>query len=105
MTGEAIITVSAAVVTAVQFAKWSGINDKHGPLAVLVFSALGVGLWAFSVGTIARTEVFSYFAGWIAIATSAAGVYGFSRASASALIKAMPPPNSGAGSEATMKEP
>jgi hypothetical protein len=102
MTAEAILTVSAAVLTCTQFAKWSGVPDKYGPLAVLLLSALGVCLWVYSGGVFLRTELFAYFAGWIAVATSAAGVYGFSRASAAALVKALPPPGSGAGSEPTV---
>jgi len=54
-------------------------------------------------GPFSRAEGFSYFAGWIAVATSAAGVYGFTRASAAAVIKALPPPGGGAGSEPTVK--
>lgn len=99
MNGEAIVTVSAAVVALTQLAKWAGIPDRWGPLAVLLLAAVGVALWAYSLGQFARPELFEYFAGWIAVATSAAGVFGFSRAAASTLARATPPPSSGAGSE------
>jgi hypothetical protein len=101
MDGQAILTISAAVVALTQFTKWSGLPDKHGPIAVLALSALGVVLWAFSAGTYVRTETFTYFAGWIAVATSAAGVYGFTRASKEALTKTTPPP-AGAGGSPTI---
>lgn len=104
MSGEAILTVSAAVVALTQLSKWSGIPDKYGPLAVLVLAALGVAFWGYSEGTFVRTVAFEYFAGWIAVATSAAGVFGFTRATTSAVTSAMQPPPGGAGSSATVKE-
>lgn len=103
MDGTAIVSVSAAVVALVQFAKWSGIPDRTGPLAVLFLSALGVVLWGWSVGDMARANAFAYFAGWVAVATSAAGVWGFSRASGEVLTKSQSPP-SGAGASPTVKD-
>lgn len=107
MNGEAILTVSAAVVALTQLAKWSGTNDKLGPLVVLVLAAFGVAFWGYSTGTFERTRAFEYFAGWIAIATSAAGVFGFTRAGTAAVTAAVTaataPPASGAGSHPTEK--
>jgi O-antigen/teichoic acid export membrane protein len=102
--GEAILTVSAAVVALTQLAKWSGIDDKKGPLIVLVLAVIGVAFWGFAEGTFERTKSFEYFAGWIAVATSAAGVFGFTRASTSAVTAATAPPNNGAGSNPTIKD-
>ena len=102
MDGEAIVTISAAVVALVQLTKWSGVPDKWGPLLVLVLAALGVGVWAYTQGAVPREAVFGYFAGWIAIATSAAGVYGFSRAASETLTRGSSPPG-GAGSERTLR--
>ncbi len=82
MDAAAILTVSAAVIGLVQLVKWSGLPTKLAPLAVAVISALGVGLWGWSMGTFERTAAFDYFAAWIAVATSAAGVFGFIRESA-----------------------
>ncbi len=104
MDGEAILSVSAAVVALVQLAKWSGLADKHGPFAVLFLAMLGVMFWGYSVGNFERTRAFEYFAGWIAVATSAAGVFGFTRASTTAVTAAKAPPMSGAGSSPTIKE-
>jgi hypothetical protein len=104
MDGQAILTVSAAVVALTQLAKWSGVPDKVGPLLVLVLAVVGVCFWGFAEGTFERTKAFEYFAGWIAVATSAAGVFGFTRASTSAVTAAKAPPTSGAGSSPTIKE-
>jgi hypothetical protein len=105
MDGEAILAVSAAVVALTQLMKWGGVPDKYGPLAVLALAVVGVVFWGYSVGNFERTKAFEYFAGWIAVATSAAGVFGFTRATTSAVTAAKAPPMSGAGSSPTLKEP
>ena len=101
MNGEAIVSISAAVVALVQLVKWAGLKDGYGPLAVLLLALAGVGFWAWSMDGLTRATAFSYFAGWIAVSTSAAGVFGFSRASATALTRtnAKPPPSTGAGAD------
>lgn len=104
MDGQAIVTVSAAVVALTQIVKWGGIPDKWGPVAVVLLAAAGVALWGYSYeDAYERNDAFDYFAGWIAVATSAAGVYGFSRASGTALTQMTAPPSTGAGSEPTIK--
>lgn len=87
MDGQAIMTVSAAVVALVQLAKWAGLHDSKGPLGVLVLSLLGVAFWAWSSNDFTRASGFAYFAGWIAVMTSAAGVFGFTRASGANMVK------------------
>ncbi|HXG72911.1 MAG TPA: hypothetical protein VNJ04_20130 [Gemmatimonadaceae bacterium] len=104
MDGEAILSVSAAVVALTQLLKWSGLNDKYGPLAVLALAVIGVAFWGYAVGNFERARAFEYFAGWIAVATSAAGTFGFTRASTTAVTSAKAPPMSGAGSSPTIKE-
>lgn len=80
MTGEAILTVSAAVVLLVQLAKWAGLPRRLAPLFVLLMSLLGVAFWGWAMGTIGdRMLAFEYFAGWISVAAAAAGVFGFAR--------------------------
>ena len=107
MNGEAILTVGAAVVALTQMAKWAmqGKGDAWGPLIVFALSALGVGLWGFSQDTFVRTDTWAYFAGWIAVALSASGVYGFTRAAVTAVTNLNPPPAGGGGSEPTRKTP
>src|SRR3990167_8988920 len=103
MNGEAIISISAAVVALVQLVKWAKLPDNYGPLAVLVFALLGTVLWGWSVGDFSRATTFGYFAGWVAVATSAAGVFGFTRAGGEAVSKMTSPLAGGAGSSATIK--
>lgn len=103
MNGQAIIAVSASVVALVQLAKWAALPDKWGPAGVLLLSLIGVAFWGWSTGDVTRASAFGYFAGWIAVSTSAAGVYGFSRASGDALTRLSAPPTTGAGSEKTIK--
>ena len=103
MDGEAIISIAAAVVALTQLIKWGGVPDKLGPVAVMVLSVVGVVLWGWSVGTFERTQAFTYFAGWIAVTTSAAGVFGFTRAGGEAVSKMKAPPIGGAGSNPTIK--
>lgn len=92
MSAEQIITVSAVVVTLVQLSKWARLPDAWGPLAVLGFSLVGVGVSVFGGDQWPpeRTDTWPIFAGWIAVATSAAGVFGFTRAAASAVASASP---------------
>lgn len=97
MSPEAIITVSAAVVALVQLAKWAGLPNHWGPLAVLALAALGVAVWAWSQERLpGRADTFGYFSGWIVVATSAAGVFGFTRAASSAVTASKAPPGGGA---------
>lgn len=104
MDGEAIMSVSMAVVALVQLSKWAGIPDQRGPLAVLALSMLGVVIWSVSKGTFANTQLFDYFAGWIAVSTSAAGVFGFTRSGPASLIATKAPPAApGAGADITKK--
>jgi O-antigen/teichoic acid export membrane protein len=92
VTGEAIITVSAAVVALTQLVKWAGLPPQRAPLVVAGLAALGVALWGVSDGFFSRHDLFSYFAGWVAVATSAAGVFGFTRAAASQVTEVGIPP-------------
>lgn len=103
MNAESIITVSAAVVALTQIVKWAGLPDKTGPIAVVVLSAFGVAVFAVSQPDLpGRLDVWPLFAGTIAVATSAAGVFGFTRAAASAVVSAKAPPAGGAGSDRTV---
>lgn len=98
MSGQAIITVSAAVVALTSLLKWTKIvSDKRGPIMVLVLAVVGVGFWGWTTGDVSRATAFAYFAGWIAVATSAAGVYGFTRSGPESITATTePPPGAGA---------
>ena len=85
MNGEAIITVSAAVVALTSLVKWAGVSGRWGPLIVVILSAIGCGFYLWSTGEYDQSQAFSWFAGWVAVTTSAAGVFGFSQASGTTL--------------------
>lgn len=101
MDAQAIITVSAAVVALTQLFKWGFVPDRYGPISVVLLSLLGVAFWAWSSEDFSRASSFQYFAGWIAIATSAAGVFGFTRAGSEAITKTSGPPAGAGGSPTT----
>lgn len=101
MNAETTVTISAAIVACVQLSKWAGLPDSWGPVAVLGLSLLGVLFWGWSSGDITRATAFNYFAGWISVALSAAGTFGFTRAGAGAVSRMSGPPASGAGSSPT----
>lgn len=79
MNAEDILVVGGTVVVLVQLVKWGGLPARLGPLAVVALSLIGVLIWGYSEGTYSRPQTFEYFAGWAAIAATAAGVYGFVR--------------------------
>lgn len=81
MTPEAIITISATVVALTQFAKWAGVPNKWGPGVVMLLALVGLLFWAVSQPNyVTRLDLWSYFAAWALIATSAAGIFGFVKA-------------------------
>ena len=99
MNAESVVAVSAAVVALVQLCKWAGLPPERGPLAVVGISLLGVLAWAVSeVSTVDRTLIWPLLTGWVGVATSAAGVFGFTRAAPEAISSFSRPPD-GAGSE------
>lgn len=95
MDGQAIITVSATVVTLVSLVKWAGVPDRKAPIAVIACSVFGVLFWGWAEGSLARATAFEYFAGFVAVMTSAAGVFGFTRATSEGLAKMRGPSNDG----------
>lgn len=107
LTAESIVAVSAAVVALVQLVKWAGLPDRRGPIFVLLFALVGVGLYQISYAPdgrlFGRTDIWPIFAAWIAVALSAAGVFGFTRAASDAVTATKSPPP-GAGSSPTVKD-
>jgi hypothetical protein len=103
MNANDIAAVTIPVVALTQLFKWFGlVPDTKGPLSVLGLSALGVLLWAISQETAAlnRQNAFDLFTGFALVATSAAGVFGFTRAAPEAVTATTQPPP-GAGSNPT----
>lgn len=85
MDGQAIIIVSGAVVALSQLVKGSDLAKRHALLVVFTLSAVGVGLWGWSAEAFTRASAFEFFIGWVAVATSAAGVFGIVRATPDAV--------------------
>jgi hypothetical protein len=94
MSAESIVAISAAVTAFVQLIKWGGLRDHWGPVVVIALSGVGVGVWLFSQPDWppARTDTWDIFAGWINVALSSAGIFGFTRAAVGAVTRATPPP-------------
>jgi hypothetical protein len=107
VSSEGTLAVAAATVALVQLCKWAGLRDSWGPLLVILLSGLGVGVWLLSGDSWppARTDIWPVVTGWINVTLSAAGTFGFTRATASAVTRATAPPADGAGSSATDDEP
>ena len=103
MDAQATLTVASVVVALTQLVKWAGLPDKLGPIVVLALAAFGTIFWGWSLGTFERTQAFGYFAGWINVALTAAGTFGFTRATVAAVTSGKAPPSGGAGSSATEK--
>jgi formate hydrogenlyase subunit 3/multisubunit Na+/H+ antiporter MnhD subunit len=99
---QAILTVGAAVVALTQLVKWGGVPDKFGVIVVIALAILGTAVWAYSQPAWDRADTFGYFAGAIAVMTSAAGVFGFTRAGSDAVTRTKGPP-AGAGQNPTEK--
>jgi len=101
MQANDIVAVSAAVVTLTQLIKWGGLHDRYGPVAVLALSLLGTMFWGWSHMAFSRATAFEFFVGFLAITTSAAGFFGFTRASSEAITRVTAPPAGAAGGNAT----
>ena len=84
MQGVPILTVSAVVVALAQLVRWAGLPERWAPIVVAVLAAVGVGLWAIAAGPPTASAAFDYFAAWVTVTTSAAGVFGFTRANSAA---------------------
>ena len=106
ITGSAVIdslAISTAVVTMVQLSKWGGFPDRYGPLAVMLYSLIGVALFGYSKSiAFGGTNVWEYFVGTLAVMLQAAGIFGFTRATGTAVSRMTPPPGGGAGDSPTV---
>ena len=78
----AIMRVSGVVLALMYLVRWAGVSPRWAPLLVPLLSLFGVGLWAYANAPISQPQAFSYLAGWVAVATSAATAWGFSSVAA-----------------------
>ncbi len=85
MDAKAVIAVSGAIVMLVQILKSAGLTGRWALVASAGLSIAGVIIWAYSAGTYARPQTWDYFAGWIAVFTSAAGAFGIINGGAEAV--------------------
>ena len=81
----AIMRVSGVVLALMYLLRWAGVSPRWAPLLVPILSAFGVGLWAYANAPISQPEMFSYLAGWVTVATSAATAWGFAAVAAAGL--------------------
>jgi hypothetical protein len=95
MNAQAIMTVAGAVVILTQIIKGMGLPNQRAPIVVLGLSALGVVFWGISAGNFDKSQLFGYFAGWISVAFSAAGVWGYVRSTPAALTSGKTSDDSG----------
>lgn len=109
MTGidaAAAIAIGGLVTALVQMAKWSGMGDKYGPLAIAASSLGATVLWVYSKGAYDRSLLFDFAAGWANIMLTSAGIFGFTRSLPAAVSEGSR--NSvipGAGQNVTEKPP
>jgi hypothetical protein len=82
--GLAVMRVTVVVVGIMHLLRWAGVGERWAPLLVAVLSALGVALWAVGQAPLNPSMLFSYVSGWVAVATSAAMVWGFTWAAGTA---------------------
>jgi O-antigen/teichoic acid export membrane protein len=100
---NAATAIGATVTVLTQLIKWAGLPDRLGPVVVLILSAIGVGVFAYSLGDFQRSETFNYLSAWANVALVAAGIFGFTRAAPSAVTALRSPP-AGAAQSPTVKE-
>jgi hypothetical protein len=77
MDALAVMRVTVVVVGVMHLLRWAGVPERWAPLLVAVLSSLAVVLWAVSQGVTGAEGWFGYLSGWVAVATSAATVWGF----------------------------
>lgn len=100
---NAATAIGATVTALTQVIKWTGLDDRWGPVVVLLLSALGVGVYVWSLGAFQQAQAFNYLTAWANVALVAAGIFGFTRAGGSAVTQLRTPP-AGAAQSPTVKE-
>ena len=83
MPSETVIAVAGSVTALAQLCKFWGVPNRYGPYIVFGLSLLGVVIWGASQpAPFSRLQLWQYFAAVVNVMISAAGVYGFARATA-----------------------
>jgi glucose dehydrogenase len=81
MPSETVIAVAGSVTALTQLLKFWGLPDRYGAAIVMGLSLLGVVIWGASQPEpFNRLQLWQYFAAVVNCMVSAAGVYGFARA-------------------------
>jgi hypothetical protein len=97
-----VSSVSVLVVGLTQILKWQKLlNDRRGPIGVMVLSLAFTVLIAWTQGNFGRQTAIDYVAVFINITFAAAGVFGFTRAAPEAVSSFSKPPDAGAGNSQT----
>jgi hypothetical protein len=90
MPSETVIAVAGSVTALTQLLKFWGLPDRYGPYAVFGLAFVGVVIWGLSQPEpFNRLQLWQYFAAVINVMVSAAGVYGFARATSAAQVTSM----------------
>jgi len=89
MGGLDAMAIGALVVAMVTFVKWAGwVSDRRAPVAVLILSGLGVGLWLLSQEQLPiRQQAFEIVVALFNVVFTAGGIWGLTRASSSAFTR------------------
>lgn len=104
MDAAAAIAIGGLVTALAQVAKWAGLKDSQGPLAIVVLSALATGLWVYSKGRYSRDLLFDIVTGGANVMLTSAGIFGFTRSIPASVITGNPTSSiPGAGQSATQK--
>lgn len=92
MNAQAVIAISGAIVMLIQVLKATGLTGRWAVIAAALLSIVGVTIWGYSAGSYVRAQTWDYFAGWIAVFTSAAGAFGIvnNAADAVTVVKGAP---------------
>ena len=87
MPSETVIAVAGSVTALTQLFKFWGVPDRYGPYVVLGLSLVGVVVWGASQpDPFTRLNLWQYFAAVVNVMVSAAGVYGFARATSATQV-------------------
>lgn len=89
MDSQDIVLISGAVAGLTRLLVMLGVPHRYRAAVVIITTTIGIALWAYTQPELAsQTNVFGYFTCWIAVATSAAGVYELTGKTSSEVVSA-----------------